>query len=73
LDGFKKPAFLNVLRMQHGEPMSTQQNQTPRKDPFNARMERALIERLKAEAKRSGISPSEKLRRILDNALPHVA
>ncbi len=26
--------------------MSTQQNQTPRKDPFNARMERALIERL---------------------------
>ncbi len=53
--------------------MSPQQNQTPRKDPFNARMERALIERLKAEAKRSGISPSEKLRRILDNALPHVA
>ncbi|MBV6807469.1 ribbon-helix-helix protein, CopG family [Xanthomonas euvesicatoria] len=54
------------------QPQKTPQSSI-RKDPFNARVERALIERLKADAKRSGISPSEKLRRILDNALPQVA
>ncbi|WP_141696883.1 ribbon-helix-helix protein, CopG family [Xanthomonas translucens] len=55
--------------------MHPQPNPKPsiRKAPFNARMEQMLIERLKADAKRSGISPSEKLRRILDNALPQVA
>lgn len=37
------------------------------------RMERELNARLKREAEKAGVTPSEKLRRILDKALPKAA
>lgn len=59
--------------MDNNNQSSTERSKTPvRKDVhINLHLERALALRLQAEAQRSTISTSDKIRRILDAALPN--
>lgn len=59
--------------MDNNNQSSTERAKVPvRKDVhINLRLERALALRLQAEAQRSTISTSDKIRRILDAALPN--
>jgi len=53
--------------------VSTPAKPSIRKVMLTLRVEPELSKRLKQEAEKSGLTPSEKLRRILDRVLPEAA
>lgn len=64
---------MDVSQLKYGVNVSTPAKPSIRKVMLTLRVEPELSKRLKQEAEKSGLTPSEKLRRILDRVLPEAA